>query len=481
MYAFTVMMSGYKRTERYGRFMKKKSKATVTQTTAVCLAALVTVYAVTDKKEDKGEVTLVPASGFEDVLLNSNQEEKEEELNLFSLKDSEGEPIAFSGNSTGILLGSLSGQYTAAVNKVLEIGNQVRKAQIVMALPKQELGTPAAAISKTSPEMDLTQQSKAVSIADLQPFVYDKVIAKVNEYVNIRAEATTDSEIIGKLYKNSYATILERGENWTKLSSGNVTGYINNNYLYFDIEALNYARTEHALKVEITAGTVNIRKEPNTNCEILLEAKNGMSFPFYPELSTDEFFAIEYQGKTAYVTKKYSEERMTFKKAVSKEEEIKAKEAVQVKVAETKKQEEIKKSLANAKKVTVGKTNRKAISASDEEIYLLASVISSEALSESYEGKLAVANVIINRLLSGKWGDSISDVVYAKGQFVGSSTGRFEKFGKMMNEDCKKAAIEALAGVNNIGDFMFFRTKGSAKLSSYSKYYILGNHCFYQN
>ena len=93
---------------------------------------------------------------------------------------------------------------------------------------------------------------------------------------------------------------------------------------------------------------------------------------------------------------------------------------------------------------------------------------------------MAVANVIINRLISGKWGDSISDVVYAKGQFSGSSTGRFERFEKLMNEDCKKAAVEALAGVNNIGDFLFFRTKGSAKLSSYSKYYILGNHCFYQ-
>ena len=52
---------------------------------------------------------------------------------------------------------------------------------------------------------------------------------------------------------------------------------------------------------------------------------------------------------------------------------------------------------------------------------LLATVIASEALSESYEGKLAVANVIINRLISGKWGNSISDVVYAKGQFSGSS------------------------------------------------------------
>ncbi len=462
--------------------MKKKSKAAVSQTTAVvCLTLLVTTHAFTDNRNDdttSGEITLAGISGSEEnSSVSENIEEDEGELSLFSLENSTDEITAFSGGSTGILIGSLTG-YAGSANKALEIGHQVRQAQLTMLSPQQQLDAVAVSISAASLGLDLTQQSKGLSIMD--SFVYDKAVARVNEYVNIRAKASTDSEVVGKLYKNSYGTIVERGEKWTKISSGNVTGYINNDYLYFDGDALNYARIENALNVNITAGSVNIRTQPNTDCEILLEATKGMNFLAYPELSTDEFYAVEYNGQTAYVTKKYSEINLSLKKAISKEEETEAKQKAKEKAEQSKKQAEIKKSLVEAKKVQVSTTNRKAITVSDEEIYLLATVIASEALSESYEGKLAVANVIINRLISGKWGDSISDVVYAKGQFSGSSTGRFERFEKLMNEDCKKAAVEALAGVNNIGDFLFFRTKGSAKLSSYSKYYILGNHCFYQ-
>ena len=68
---------------------------------------------------------------------------------------------------------------------------------------------------------------------------------------------------------------------------------------------------------------------------------------------------------------------------------------------------------------------------------------------------------------------SASDVVYAKGQFSGSSTGRFERFEKLMNEDCKKAAVEALAGVNNIGDFLFFHWANGA--FGYFPSYVLGS------
>lgn len=103
-----------------------------------------------------------------------------------------------------------------------------------------------------------------------------------------------------------------------------------------------------------------------------------------------------------------------------------------------------------------------------------------EALGESYEGKLAVANVIVNRLLSGYWGNTIEDVIYAPGQFSGANSGRVEKFKSKVTESCKKAAVEALAGNNNIGDYMYFLMKNRANYSSYSKYYVLGSHCFYQ-
>ena len=54
----------------------------------------------------------------------------------------------------------------------------------------------------------------------------DRVMAKVDEYVNIRSEANEESEILGKLYKGSAADIIERGDGWTKITSGSVEGYI---------------------------------------------------------------------------------------------------------------------------------------------------------------------------------------------------------------------------------------------------------------
>ncbi len=314
----------------------------------------------------------------------------------------------------------------------------------------------------------VTETLTTLSLSEPE-FIFNKVLPKVNESLNIRSEASADANVVGKLYKNAYATILERGEEWTKIKSGNVTGYANNEYLYFDNEALTIAKNLEAFQAEITAGTVNIRTKPSTESEILGKAKMSDTFIHVPDMDTEEWVALLFEGSTiAYVSKDYIEPKFTLKTAVSAEEEQKAKEAA-----------EIAKALQEAKKYKPQTTNRAAIKVSDEEIYLLATVVAMEALSEPYEGKLAVANVVVNRMLDGYWGNTISDVVYAKGQFSGANSGRVEKFMSKVTESCKQAAIEALAGNNNIGDYMFFLMKNKANYSSYTKYFILGNHCFY--
>lgn len=299
---------------------------------------------------------------------------------------------------------------------------------------------------------------------------FDKVIANVNESLNIRKDATQDAEVVGKLKKESYAKIVERGEEWTKISSGNVTGYANNEYLLFDQDAIDEAVKLAAFKVKITAGTVNIRSEASTESKVLGEAKQGDTYVLKSEYSIPGWDAIQYGERgIAYVTSDFTEEFFDLDKAVSQADEEKAKKA-----------QELAKALEDAKKHTPKTTNRSAVKVSDEDIYLVATVVAMEALGESYEGKLAVANVIVNRLLSGHWGNTIKDVIYAPGQFSGANSGRVEKFKSKVTESCKKAAIEALAGNNNIGDYMYFLMKNRANYSSYSKYYVLGSHCFYQ-
>ena len=80
-----------------------------------------------------------------------------------------------------------------------------------------------------------------------------------------------------------------------------------------------------------------------------------------------------------------------------------------------------------------------SVDASDEEVWLLACIIDWEAGSESYEGKLAVANVVLNRVKSGKWGSSITSVVYAPKQFSGVSDGKRQSIRKICSQIVKRS------------------------------------------
>ena len=73
------------------------------------------------------------------------------------------------------------------------------------------------------------------------------------------------------------------------------------------------------------------------------------------------------------------------------------------------------------------------MSVSNEEIYLLACIIDWEAAYEPYEGKLAVANVVLNRVRSSNYPNSITGVIYQKSQFSGASDGAGGPSAKFQN------------------------------------------------
>lgn len=127
----------------------------------------------------------------------------------------------------------------------------------------------------------------------------------------------------------------------------------------------------------------------------------------------------------------------------------------------------------------VGVANRGAVSLSESDILLMASVMTLECGGESYEGQLAVANVIITRYLSGYYGSSISDVVYAPYQFSVVSSGAWENALANPQASCIQAAREAASGVNNIGSYTCFRPTWNATIEDYNSYTIIGNHVFF--
>ena len=108
--------------------------------------------------------------------------------------------------------------------------------------------------------------------------------------------------------------------------------------------------------------------------------------------------------------------------------------------------------------------------------YLLANLIYCEAGAEPYAGQLAVGSVVINRVLSGSYPDSVVGVIYQNKQFSPVASGRLELAlaANRATQSCYQAADEAMSGVSNVGNCVYFRTpiEGLTGIS-------IGGHIFY--
>ena len=100
------------------------------------------------------------------------------------------------------------------------------------------------------------------------------------------------------------------------------------------------------------------------------------------------------------------------------------------------------------------------VSFAEGDLYLLANLIYCEAGGEPYEGQVAVGAVVMNRVMSSKFPDSIIGVIYQKRQFAPVASGRLD-LALTVNkatDSCYRAAEEAMAGRTNVGNCLFFRT-----------------------
>lgn len=115
-----------------------------------------------------------------------------------------------------------------------------------------------------------------------------------------------------------------------------------------------------------------------------------------------------------------------------------------------------------------------AVSASDRE--LIAAIIYCEAGNQSHTGKVAVGNVVMNRVNSSKFPNSISSVVYQRGQFSPAGSGWLNRVLRRgtIPADCYAAADEALAGSKPVGGSVFFMRR-----ELHSSGTIIGAHCFW--
>ena len=109
-----------------------------------------------------------------------------------------------------------------------------------------------------------------------------------------------------------------------------------------------------------------------------------------------------------------------------------------------------------------------------DDVTLLAAIIQSEAGTESYEGKVAVGAVVMNRLERG-FGSTIYEIIFAPEQFTPVTDGALAyALTNGVPESCFQAAIDALNGVDPVNGAIFFR-----QLSSGCVGQVIGNHVFF--
>lgn len=119
-------------------------------------------------------------------------------------------------------------------------------------------------------------------------------------------------------------------------------------------------------------------------------------------------------------------------------------------------------------------TTNEAVSASADDLTLLAALIQCEAGGECYEGQVAVGAVVLNRLNSG-YSSSIYGVIYQPGQFGPAQTGKLERvLAAGPSATCIAAASDALAGVDYTGGAHSFQVASTGISGT-----VIGNHVFF--
>lgn len=325
----------------------------------------------------------------------------------------------------------------------------------------QQAATESEAPEETAPEdtqvadaeVSDAEESETIQTEETaDPEWANRVMADVDEDMNIRTSPDAGSELAGKLYKGDVAEVVSVDPEWTQITSGDVTGYVKNDYLVYGDDANALANEVCSLYATVTADALRLRSEPSEEADVVTTAANGDKLKVDKETeAADGWIAVSASGTTAYVKGEYVSVALNLGTALTAEQvaEKEAKEA--------------------------GITKKPAASANGDEVTLLGALIQCEAGNGSYEGMLAVGAVVMNRVKSGSFPNSISGVIYQSGQFTPASSGKLARVLSSGNisSSCYQAAAEALSGADNTGGAKYFHagTRGSGT--------VIGSQIFY--
>lgn len=198
--------------------------------------------------------------------------------------------------------------------------------------PKETDIDPSTAANETAGKnaSDSTKKEKNQKTEKVikYPQFENKCIAVTDDYVNIRSEAGTDSDVVGIIGNAGVADVLEKGKEWTKVTSGSCTGYIRNDLLLYGDDAGEYAEANCSKQATVNTETLNVREQADTDADCITQVGQGQSFDIISQ--DDKWIQIALDDSTSgYVSAEFIEYTYNMDEAKSIEEiqaEIQAEE-----------------------------------------------------------------------------------------------------------------------------------------------------------
>ncbi len=357
-----------------------------------------------------------------------------------------------------------------------ERGQEILAEQEMSAEEEQEIPAeqevPAEQAQETLAEQEMPAEQEVpaeqeASAASEETLLWqNRLMADVEEFLYVRAAGDENAQIVGKMYKGDVAEIVEVGDTWSHVVSGNVDGWVMNSYCVSGTDAMNYAMETVETSAAIQADGLRIRSEADTEGSVIGVVSTGMELTVDTDAElVDGWVAVNYGGQTSYVSAEYVTTELALGEAITITEEQEA-------LAKQKEAEEAKKAAQVASSGTVQST---AVAASVDDVTLLAALIQCEAGNESYEGQLAVGAVVMNRVKSGSYPGDIYSVIYQSGQFPPAGKGSVANIAANGPKgSCIQAAQEAINGMDNTGGAVRFKRASSGQAGV-----VIGNHVFY--
>ncbi|MEE1303963.1 MAG: cell wall hydrolase [Agathobacter sp.] len=361
-----------------------------------------------------------------------------------------GQTQAESAHGTTVSTNSLANDGVAGVSAELLTYQKEEATEAKEAISVEDEKIDVVASSLEGKEESKKEEKNMSELTPEQKEWQDKLMAKVDESLNVRSKASEKSDIVGKLYKGDRALIVKVGKTWTQIESGKVKGYVKNDYCVTGQEALEYAKKTVATVAKVQTDGLRLRSKASTDARVVVALEKGAKLKVDKKAKeVDGWVAVKYDSKTCFVSDEFVKVVLDTGKAITLEEEKAKKEA----------EEAAKNGGSSDSSTGSGTRQGSKVDSNADDFTLLSAIIMCEAGGESYACQLGVGAVVCNRVKSGRYPNSIKAVIYQKSQFGPASSGKLARVLRSGNisASCKKAARAALSGQDNTNGAIGFR------------------------